>query len=509
MRIVSARRLSQGFFLLLFLWLAVVSTFGDAYTQTSGWPINLFLELDPLIGIATALSTHTVYKGLLWGVLSLAVTLLLGRVFCGWFCPFGTLQQIVGWISRRARKTRDKLAVNRFHRFQGFKYLVLISFLGAAVVGSPGVLQIGLLDPIALLTRSTDLIVAPLISLATGEIFASPRFTSGGWLIGGIFIGLLLASVWIPRFFCRFLCPTGALLGLLSRFAIFRFVRVDASCTDCKRCERDCEGACEPSGALRSAECVVCTNCLESCRDESIDYTSADAPSGVAPAADISRRGFVASLGSGVALFPMLRLDGRTGKDRDPHLVRPPGALDEEAFLSRCIKCGRCMRACPTNVIQPAGGQHGLEALWTPTMNMRIGTSACQLNCIACGQVCPTGAIRPLNYDEKIGRGDFADDGPVRMGLAFVDRNRCLPFAFDRPCIVCQEVCPVSPKAITLRQVTAESSGVQLQQPHVDPEACNGCGICQHECPVSGRPAIRVTAENESRGDGGMFLKLP
>jgi formate hydrogenlyase subunit 6/NADH:ubiquinone oxidoreductase subunit I len=111
------------------------------------------------------------------------------------------------------------------------------------------------------------------------------------------------------------------------------------------------------------------------------------------------------------------------------------------------------MKICPTNIIQPALLQAGVEGLWTPVLNFRIGTSGCELNCIACGHVCPTAAIRPLTTDEKTGRGAFSAEGPVRMGLAFVDRGRCLPWAMETPCIVCQEVCPISPKAIHLREV--------------------------------------------------------
>ena len=109
------------------------------------------------------------------------------------------------------------------------------------------------------------------------------------------------------------------------------------------------------------------------------------------------------------------------------------------------------MRVCPTNVIQPALFEAGLEGLWTPVLNFRLGSSGCQVHCVACGQVCPTAAIRPLTLDEKLGQGAFAAKGPVRLGTAFVDRSRCLPWALERPCLVCQELCPVSPKAIYTR----------------------------------------------------------
>jgi ferredoxin len=284
---------------------------------------------------------------------------------------------------------------------------------------------------------------------------------------------------------------------------------------------------------------------------------------------------------SGAILIPTVRLDGHLGPNLEPTLIRPPGALTETDFLSRCIKCGQCMRVCPTNVIHPDGLSGGLESFWTPVLNFRTGTSGCQMTCIACGHVCPTAAIRPLQLDERQGKNDYADSGPIRIGTAFVDRGRCLPWAMDRPCIVCQENCPVSPKAIhTLEQfipirtlhpliiaetgdfsITIEKAAfkpnalatgdyyyrgksqsekarvkiirnttdtltvssdrpgkqspmvgseidilIRLQRPVVDPALCIGCGVCEHECPVKGKRAIRVTAENESRNRKNAFL---
>jgi ferredoxin len=315
----------------------------------------------------------------------------------------------------------------------------------------------------------------------------------------------------------------------------------------------------------------MCLNCLDECRHDAIDLATHPSSAGEMLLPDLSRRVFIVSAVSGVMAAPVIRLGGLTGPNWNPGLIRPPGALPEEAFLSRCIKCGQCMRVCPTNVIHPAGLEAGVEGLWTPKLNFRVGTSGCQHTCIACGYLCPTAAIRPVSLDERLGRNSFSGRGPIRIGTAFVDRGRCLPWAMDRPCIVCQENCPVSPKAIFTREVfnavrtsapltlksmdrgrltlsaaalagggfgtgdyymllpsgsrvriaasradsidlerplTAPESPapgspltiqVRLQQPYVDPKQCIGCGVCEHECPVLGLRAIRVTAENESR----------
>jgi ferredoxin len=303
-------------------------------------------------------------------------------------------------------------------------------------------------------------------------------------------------------------------------------------------------------------------------------YQIAPSATGEITGTNLSRRKFLTAAATGAAAIPMLRISGTLGPDWNPAVVRPPGSLPEAEFLSRCIKCGQCMRICPTNVIHPAGLESGFEGLWTPILNFRVGTSGCQYNCIACGNLCPTAAIRPISLDERQGRNRYADHGPIKIGTAFVDRGRCLPWAMDRPCIVCQENCPVSPKAITTRvtyatidtgqplvvakadttylefQSAALQSGkyttgdyfctvsagpddrrrrivsnwerglkvdpalpfesppspgsrigihIRLQKPVVDPRRCIGCGICQHECPVPGKRAIRVTADGESR----------
>jgi len=563
----------------MFVWFCVVSTVGDKFWQLRGWPVNWFLQLDPLVAIATALTTHTLYWPLLWALAVIVLTIIFGRFFCGWVCPFGALHQFVGYLGNRRKKTSQKIQLNRYRKAQCIKYFILIFFLFMAAFPSLAVtLQTGLLDPIPLVTRSFNLLLLPIIDSSVNFVSVTARFYEGAWLILAIFLTATLLNLVIPRFYCRFICPLGALLAIISRFAIWRIGKKQTECSNCLLCDKACEGACEPSGSIRISECVLCFNCRDDCKDELLAYQTRPSLAGEITDPDVSRRGFVLSLASGIFTVPAVRLSNKLGSNWHHKLIRPPGALPEEEFLKRCIKCGQCMRACPTNVIQPGGIQPGLENLWTPVLNNRIGSSGCQLNCVACGQMCPTSAIRPITLAEKHGLGDFAEIGPIKIGTAFFDRNRCLPWAMDKPCIVCEENCPVSPKAIytqecfntvrdgilTTRKVTDNiieveqtivpgkfASGdyycafedgkrrkitantensleifpdeqfvkmpppgdkievqVRLQQPFVDIEKCIGCGVCEHECPVSGKKAIRVSAEGETRSaDKKLLLK--
>lgn len=580
MRIVTVRRISQIFFLSLFFWFCLASTLGTRFWQLRGWPVNWFLQLDPLVGLGTLLTTGTLYAGLLWGLATIILTLLLGRFFCGWLCPFGTLQQVFGFFGSRKKSAKTKREKNRYHKAQTIKYWLLIFLLTAAAGDLLGggllaaSLQTGLLDPIPLVYRSINLVLLPMVDGAILGLSPALRHYSGAWFIGVFFFSVLLLCLKIPRFYCRFVCPLGALFGFLSRWSLFRMGKSETGCKTCHMCETACEGACEPSTRIRIAECVLCMNCMGDCPKDRIGYHPTPSADGEITNPDLTRRGVLVSVFGGAALIPMTRLGGAVGPNWNPKVIRPPGTLNEAAFLSRCIKCGLCMRVCPTNVIQPAIFEAGLEGFWTPVLNFRIGTSGCQHNCIACGQLCPTAAIRPLSLDERMGRKDYKDSGPIRIGTAFVDRSRCLPWAMDRPCIVCQENCPVSPKAIQTREhfspvVTTEKlrvKGVQdnqiqldreglkpaafgggdhyvrvkgkkgpkpfkiiantasgltlspsarldlppepgreieilirLKQPFVDPARCIGCGVCEHECPVKGKRAIRVSAENETR----------
>ena len=580
MKIVQARRISQVFFFLLFVWFCIVSTVGERLWQLRGWPVNWFLQLDPLVAIGTILTTHTLYRGLLWALATVILTIAVGRFFCSWVCPFGSLHHFVGFWGNRKKSAAQKIQLNKYQKAQCVKYFVLIVFLFMAAFPSIAAsLQVGLLDPIPLITRSFNLVLLPVVDRSINVVSVSSRFYVGAWLIFVIFLTAVLLNLTIPRFYCRFICPLGALFGIINRFAIWRIGKKQNECVNCKLCEKSCEGGCEPAGKMRISECVLCFNCLDDCKENIISYQTQPSLAGEITDPDISRRGFMLSLASGIFAVPAVGLSNKLGSNWYHRVIRPPGALVEKEFLKRCIKCGQCMRVCPTNVIQLGGVKGGLENLWTPVLNNRIGSSGCQLNCVACGQVCPTSAIRPITLSEKLGTDEFAKVGPIKLGTAFFDRGRCLPWAMDKPCIVCEENCPVSPKAIYTqecfntirdgiltvkkvsdntietvennlsldklatgdyycavegdepRKITANTENtimlssdnkfektpavgskieiqVRLQRPYVDIEKCIGCGVCEHECPVSGKKAIRVSAEGETRStDRKLLLK--
>jgi len=541
----NLRRVSQIVFFFIFFWLILKTTFEVSFSPADlseirlPYPVSLALEFDPLAALMTWLASGTVYKGMLWSLVILIPTIFLGRFFCGWVCPLGSLNH---WISeikseRRSYRGKGKIESNRYRPYQRIKYYVFFFCLGAAFVGS---LQAGLLDPLPLLARSLGTAVLPTVHSAAAGILAWAKATGIGPLAGtvqflydliaplllafrqahfhalitiGVFFALILILNRVfTRFWCRAICPLGAMLGIFSRFAIFGLKKDESTCDHCNLCLESCQGADNPDiGARwRQAECHLCLNCQAACPQNSLSFRffpdqsdTRTNPAGT-PKVDATRRKVLTSVAGGLALVPLFRAGDAFEVNRSELLVRPPGSQPEDEFIGRCIRCGQCMRVCPNNALHPTLLEAGLEGLWTPYLIARIGY--CEPTCTLCGQVCPTGAILELTLKQKVGDKDTP---PNRIGTAFVDRGRCLPWAMATPCIVCEEWCPTSPKAVYLREETViDSRGneVKVKLPYVDASLCTGCGACEYACPVHDQKAIYITSVGESRSETNQIL---
>ncbi len=506
---VNLRRLSQLVVFLVFVFLFLNTEYKD--NDVLQYAVNVFLRLDPLVAGAAVIAGRALVS-LVWpALIVVALTLLIGRFFCGWFCPLGSTLDFFSATIFRKSKTEGRVPQS----WSRAKYLILI-FL--AVTSAFTLQFVFMFDPISIMIRSFTAGVYPAVNLAINTLFAvlygtpadivsepvyailkdhflafeQPHFVMSA-LIGLLFVGIVAMEHFQKRFWCRNLCPLGALLGLIGRFGLVRRRVSEPDCISCGLCEERCRmGAISGDyvGTNRS-ECIGCMDCRALCPEKAITF-SGSVPSRL-EGLDLTRRGMLYSLGLGVVAVPMFGVEGHK-KSPDPRLIRPPGALAEDNFLGRCTRCGECMRVCIANGLQPSMLEGGFAGLWSPVLVARIGY--CEYNCTLCGQVCPTGAIKRLSLDEK---------KKTKLGLAEVDRSHCLPWKGDSDCIVCEEHCPTADKAIKLREervVTMSGEVRTFKRPYVDEKLCVGCGICETKCPMTDRSAIIVTSRGESRSEG-------
>lgn len=499
-----ARRVSQLFFLAAFLWLFALtlgSVDGSGTAELrlrGGVPADLFLRLDPLAALSSILAARSfVWPVFLWALPVVVLAILAGRAFCGWVCPLGTCidasdRLLSGGGGRRSAE----------RSWPRVKYYVLAGVALAALMGSQAA---WFLDPLPLLFRSLTLGVFAPLQWAAGQLSHLPvagaavestfrtvlpesqsHFRSN---LAALLIltAVLAGGVLSRRFWCRTLCPLGALLGVIARLSVFRR-HVSAACRECSLCRRDCRmDSVAGRGQVNDpSECIYCYSCVSSCPRDAVCVAPAATTASVP--LDLDRRRLLAAMGLGGiwALSARTELAGRPTRDAasrlaGQRLIRPPGSAAEEVFRERCIRCGACMKVCPTNGLQPALLEGGLGGIWTPVLMPRVGE--CAQSCSLCGQVCPTEAIEPFTVEEK---------EHLYIGRAVIDRSVCVVWESGKDCLVCDEVC--SYQAIYWK----EEGGVR--RPHVDEVRCVGCGICENNCPAGGPvAAIRVTCEGDRR----------
>ncbi|MEH0020179.1 MAG: 4Fe-4S binding protein [Desulfobacter sp.] len=477
---------------IVLLWLA-------AFPLVSPVPVDVFLGLDPVIFWGTALSTRS-FASLIWfSLIVLAFTVFIGRFFCSTICPMGAT---IDFTDRLIRSKQKKTVQQPTHAksLKYLKYQLLLVILGSALMG---VSLVFIASPISLITHFYGLIIHPALCLIADKLLiiarpvadyfditslsyaqiAVPNFALQ-WFSAILFVLIFACAVWTPRFWCRYLCPSGAIFALFSVNPFWKR-QVSEECIQCGRCQKHCPMSAigEHPFETEHSECIVCETCVKVCPVNAVSFTCTGfKKTTLSPAFSKSRRKFIwagaSGVGAGIVSLTDMKSfhqDSAIAKIIPPELIRPPGALPEKDFLARCVRCGECMKACPSNTLQPIGLAAGFSAFFSPKITP--GRGPCESLCNVCGHVCPTGAIRPLPVEEKIW---------AKMGTAHILKHKCLAWEFNKKCMVCDEVCPYN--AIEFKVTPGSSVAV----PFINESKCSGCGFCEHFCPVHANAAIMV-----------------
>lgn len=412
----------------------------------------------------------------------LLLTLVFGRIYCSVICPMGVFQDLVirvrKLLSPKGRKPKRHFVKEpRIVRY-GVLALVIVTALTFSQ------LLLTVLAPYSAYGR----MVRSIVGLSRGESLAPALLiTAAATLV------VICVCAWIwGRGWCNTVCPVGSVLGLVSRFSLFKVSIDQSQCVSCRKCEKGCKSSCIDidTHTIDHSRCVDCFDCLDSCPKGGIKFRFSlprKAKTGpVTESVDKGRRAFMATtalVGSSLALGAQnKRLDGgladvidKTSPERSERLV-PFGAESVKDFYDRCTACQLCVSNCPNGVLRPSTDiGHFLQ----PQMGYEKGW--CRPECTTCSQVCPAGAIRPLKAEEKLTH---------KIGTAKVNLSLCLAAKDEAGCGNCSRHCPVG----AVRMV--KTDGYHRSIPVVAEAQCIGCGACEYLCPA--RPISAITVDGIS-----------
>lgn len=442
-----------------------------------------------------------------------ALTLIFGRLYCSVICPLGVFQDVV---SRVASAFNSKRKYNYAPAICWLRLSVLGLFIVAFVAGIGSI--VALLEPYSAFGRMANNLFAPIYKLGNNALaFFAERAGSyafystevvimsvGAFVVAALTFIIIGRLAWTKgRTYCNSICPVGTILGFLSRFSFLQIQVDEQKCNGCRKCVRTCKSSCitPETRAIDYSRCVVCFDCIDSCNQGAISYTrrkkatkqascGCKTESSAEPKqeeqVDSSKRNMLAIsatlLASSTLKGQEKLVDGGYAFIEDKKIperqtqILPPGAYSIRRFAQRCTGCQLCVSVCENHVLRPA---KGIMNFLQPEMSYEQGY--CRPECTKCSEVCPVGAIEPI---------DLADKSSTQIGHAvWVEKNCLIATTDNRECGNCAEHCPVN--AIAMIKPADERYGKRAI-PVVDTQRCIGCGACEYLCPSRPFSAIYV-----------------
>lgn len=356
------------------------------------------------------------------------LTLLFGRIYCSMLCPLGIYQDILTFLFKPFYKKHKPT------QHYIFAYFLAAVLLGTLCRGT--VVWLRRFDPYTLTSSAL----------------------SGSWFGLGFMAALAILVFCKKRFFCTNICPVGAVLGVISRFSLFKIHFNKEKCNRCGWCASvcPCDAIDIENGTVNNETCIKCFKCLNCCQHTALSYGLAP----VKPVAFSMKRRQLLVSSAVIILFGAAFRGGITLAQKVASKVKkailPAGAQSAEKFANRCLNCNLCVANCPLKIIKPADEQ-------IPFVHLTYELYFCDFNCRKCAEVCPSGAIQRLTLAQK---------QKTKIANAVINKEICIK------CGLCEGECP--------RHIVEMNAG---DFPQIHAEKCIGCGACATVCPVQ---AIRI-----------------
>ncbi len=428
------------------------------------------------------------------------LTFLFGRIYCSIICPLGVMQDVFGWLGKKSKKNRYTFS----KEYKWLRYGLLAIFIAGCLAGVGTIIE--LLAPYSAFGRICTMLLQPLWMLGNNalasiaEHYESYAFYGVDvWMksLPVFFIALLTLIIiailaWRNgRTYCNTICPVGTVLSFISRFSLLKIHFDEDKCKNCSLCTKNCKAACIDfkNHKVDYSRCVVCGDCIKSCKFGALSYsrkTSGTSKNSTTSDACVNanKRSFLiaTALVSTAALAQEKKhVDGgladiieKKAPERKTPIV-PPGARSLKHMTQHCTGCQLCVSKCPNDVLRPS---MDITNLMQPVMSFEKGY--CRPECTRCSEVCPAGAIKLIDKEEKSG---------IQIGHAVVYPDFCLSALGENECGNCARHCPVG--AIEMVPSDPEDD-LSPSVPAVNENACIGCGACEHLCPVRPLSAIHV-----------------